>query len=271
MLPQKPLCRRCPRERCGGLQVLLPVRVRHRDVARGACRTAWGCPWSPGCWRGDDAGRDQADRRVGEVPEQRGEPARLRQHVGVEEGDQRGRRGGEAGVARGRGPRDRSWRRTTASPKAAPWAAGSAEPSSTTITPPRPDGSAASRRATAGVRSLTGITTVTSAGPGPPWARRIGCAIPASSSRRPKAAEVASVIVKRPVASNVRPGRGQAEQARRSPAEERGAAVERDDVAVEDERRAGRRGAVGWRSTPLGGRSPARHLRHAAACATPGS
>ena len=77
-------------------------------------------------------------------------------------------------------------RRTTWAPAAvaaAATAAGSREPSSTTIT--RYSVRPARHRASSAVRSRTGMTTVTSPGPGPPAGT--GCAIPIHSSRRASA------------------------------------------------------------------------------------
>ena len=193
--------------------------------------------------------------------QERRQPAGVGQHVGVEEGDERGRRGREPGVARG-------GRAAGAVVAQHPWprraratarrASGSADPSSTTITPPRPAGSAASRRATASVRSLTGTTTVTSRGPGPPPSAT-GCTTPVSSSRLASARDVASVTVNPPSGQQRASGGGEAQHARRCPAEQHPAAVEGDDVPVDDDAQAVGQGDV---DGPGSGRHVFRRLDH---------
>ena len=73
--------------------------ARLRARGRAASGPARSAATGAGAGRAGDARRDEADAVVGEVREQRVEPARLEPDVGVDEGDERRRRPRQAGVA----------------------------------------------------------------------------------------------------------------------------------------------------------------------------
>ena len=155
----------------------------------------------------DDPRRDQPDRRIGQVGEQRLEPAGRRHHVGVEEGDERGRRRREPGVARGgRAARARVAQHAGAGlrrDRTQGVGIGGAVVD---------DDHAAQVRREGGQQPGDGAGPVLDRDddgdllrPGPAAPSGTGCATPLSSSRLASARDVGSVTAKPPPASSARP------------------------------------------------------------------
>ncbi len=131
-----------------------------------------------------DPGRHRSHRRIGEVPQQRRQPARPRDAVGIDEGDQLRAHGGEAGVP----GRARSAAPVAAQAERARRGGGGRHGGRVSRPVVHHDdphaASPARHRASSAGRSRTGMTAVTSSGPGPGGPPGSGWASPPWSRRR---------------------------------------------------------------------------------------
>ena len=196
-------------------------------------------------WEGDDPRRDQPDGRVGQVRQERRQPAGVRQHVGVEEHDERGHRGREAGVAGGGGAAG-----VVVAQHPRPRGAGDRAEGVRVGGPVVDDDHAAQLRRERGEQARDGLGAVLD-GDDDGDVPRLGTPAVRDGVHDPGVEQPPRQRPRRgagdrePAAGQQRTaGGGEAQHARGCPAEQHPAAVEGDDVPVDDDAQAVGQGDV---------------------------